>query len=131
MFEESLVRVATLSRRVVPRNLMIPPRAGGSKTSESTAIALNTMGESALILLYVDDVLLAGNVIFCEYVITALEKKYETKRTDKLRPSEIGEMSFLGRAISKTTKDDPCALGLPPAYYTKHVFNHIPSIIHH
>ena len=93
-------------------------KMGFTQTSESTVMRYvrESTGEFILVLLYVDDILIAGSQQTIRWTVKQLEGKFQTKLTGDLPAKQSGVLEFLGREIRRESKDGPLMLSLPATY---------------
>ena len=94
-------------------------KLGFQETSESTVFRkVDSRGRLVCILLaYVDDLLLCGNMSVLRQVAEELGKEYKTKMTGELACESTGAVEFLGRKVFRNTKGGPLCLGLDSSYW--------------
>ena len=90
---------------------------GLTETSEATVFryAADADDLKAIVLVYVDDCLVAGKPSTCKWIIEALKAAYEIKETGELQRGASGRLDFLGREIRRD--GGVLTLGLPKAYW--------------
>ena len=90
---------------------------GLTETSETTVFryAADADDLKAIVLVYVDDCLVAGEPSSCKWIIEALKAAYEIKETGELQRGASGRLDFLGREIRRD--GGVLTLGLPKAYW--------------
>ena len=82
---------------------------GGDETFESTLFRVKTDTQFLLVLVYVDDLLIASNdVEGGENFLRALQKIWKIKRTGSIPSGKKGLLEFLGRTIYRLHDGEEC-----------------------
>ena len=82
---------------------------GGDETFESTLFRVKTDTQFLLVLVYVDDLLIASNdVEGGENFLRALQKIWKIKRTGSIPSGQRGLLEFLGRTIYRRHDGEEC-----------------------
>ena len=82
---------------------------GGDETFESTLFRVKTDTQFLLVLVYVDDLLIASNdVEGGENFLRALQKIWKIKRTGSIPSEQRGLLEFLGRTIYRRHDGEEC-----------------------
>ena len=82
---------------------------GGDETFESTLFRVKTDTQFLLVLVYVDDLLIASNdVEGGENFLRALQKIWKIKRTGSIPSGKKGHLEFLGRTIYRLHGGEEC-----------------------
>ena len=82
---------------------------GGDETFESTLFRVKTDTQFLLVLVYVDDLLIASNdVEGGENFLRALQKIWKIKRTGSIPSGRKGLLEFLGRTIYRRHDSEEC-----------------------
>ena len=82
---------------------------GGDETFDSTLFRVQTDTQFLLVLVYVDDLLIASNdVEGGENFLRALQKIWKIKRTGSIPSGQKGLLEFLGRTIYRLHDAEEC-----------------------